>query len=79
MDNSTKTNYSLFELKHALSDVFKSVYFANKHKKYKIQDSYFLNFETLLDYAHANNIDEMEYIRGIRETLLHSAGTYKAK
>ncbi len=74
----TKPTYTNFELKHELSEVFKSVYFVDKRAKNKLQQSYFLNFAMLVGYARENNIDEVQYIRSIRDTLLTCPNTYEA-
>lgn len=77
MENTSK--YSDIELRHELSDVFKSVYFVDRRAKHKLNDSYFLNFYELINYARANNIDEMDYIRSIRDVLLTYPQTYLAR
>jgi hypothetical protein len=77
MQNRSK--YSDLELKHALSDVFASVYFVDKRAKKRLSDSYFLNFDNLIAYARANNIDEMQYIRSIQQCLLKIPKTYLAR
>ena len=71
-----RPKYSDLELKHALSDVFASVYFVNKRVKKKLNDSYFLNFDSLIAYARENHIDEMQYIRSIQQDLLTIPQTY---
>ncbi len=77
MQNRPK--YSDLELKHALSDVFASVYFIDKRAKKKLNDSYFLNFDSLIAYARENHIDEMQYIRSIQQDLLTIPQTYLAR
>ena len=68
-------DYSNIELKHALSRVFRSVWFDDLTQKMRIQNSYFDNFYQLVDYARDNNLDEMEYIKSIRGYLITSART----
>ncbi len=65
-----RPKYSDLELKHALSDVFASVYFIDKRAKKKLSDSYFLNFDNLIAYAREKHIDEKQYIRSIQQDLL---------
>ena len=77
MESTSK--YSDIELRHELSAVFKSVYFVDRRAKHKLNDSYFLNFYELINYARANNIDEMDYIRSIRDVLLTYPQTYLAR
>ena len=74
----TYTDEEMLELRHTLTEVFKSVYFIDKRAKHKLQDSYFLNFSSLVDYARNNNIDAYEYIRSIRNILLTYPQTYEA-
>ena len=74
-----RPNYTDLELKHDLSDVFSSVYFINKRFKKKIVDSYFLNFENLMNYARANHIDEKQYIHSIQQDLLQLPQTYAVR
>ena len=71
--------YTDYELKLELSNVFKSVYFVDKRAKHKLQDSYFLNFYNLVNYARENKIDEMAYIRSVRNVLLKHPQTYEAR
>ena len=79
MTAKIQSKYSDIELRHELNAVFKSVYFINRRDKVKINDSYFLNFYNLMDYARANNIDEMDYIHSIRDILLTHPQTYSAR
>ena len=79
MTAKIQSKYSDIELRHELNAVFKSVYFINKRDKVILNDSYFFNFYNLMDYARANNIDEMDYIRSIRDVLLTHPQTYSAR
>ena len=79
MLNRTKSAYTRYELKRELSDVFKSVYFIDLKQKIKIEESYFLNFDALIDYARAKSIDEKEYVRDIRNQLLKCQQVYDAR
>ena len=79
MVTENRPNYTNYELKRELSAVFHSVYFINKREKKKLNDSYFLNFRNLVEYARDNDIDEMDYIRSIRDILLSHQQTYNAK
>lgn len=79
MSSKLKPTYSDLELQHELSNVFKSVFFINKREKNKLQQSYFLNFYSLISYARENNIDEMDYIRSIRNVLLTAPQTYEVR
>lgn len=74
-----KSGYTKYELKHELTEVFNSVYFLNKRDKTILADSYFLNFDLLIDYAHNAGIDEKRYIRSIRNVLLTHPQTYNAR
>ncbi|MBP5794415.1 MAG: hypothetical protein J6W41_00145 [Alphaproteobacteria bacterium] len=74
-----QSKYSDIELRHELNAVFRSVYFVDKRAKHKLNDSYFLNFYELINYARANNIDEMDYIHSIRDVLLSCPQTYLAR
>ncbi|MBQ9540424.1 MAG: hypothetical protein IJU89_03305 [Alphaproteobacteria bacterium] len=79
MTTDIKPTYTDLELRHALTDVFKSVYFVNKRTKNKLQGSYFLNFHNLVNYARDNNIDEIKYIHSIRDVLLKMPQTYEVR
>ncbi len=74
MKNKTRPIYTDFELKHELTDVFKSVWFADVHEKDFLRDSYFLNFDDFIGYARDNHIDEKKYIRSLRDILLTYPG-----
>lgn len=69
--------YKKYELKRALTNVFNSVHFDNFHEKMALQDSYFMNFDSFIEYAEDNQIDAMEYIQGIRDTLLSIPGCHE--
>ncbi len=79
MTAKKQSKYSDIELRHELNAVFKSVYFINKREKNKLQQSYFLNFYSLISYARENNINEMDYIHSIRDILLKHPQTYSAR
>ena len=70
MKNKTRPIYTDFELKNELNMVFKSVSFANRFEKYKLCDSYFLNFHQMMEFARDSGIDEKQYIRSIRDIIL---------
>ena len=74
-----KPTYTQYQLKRELSEVFKSVHFPNKYEKLSLQQSYFMNFDALVEYARDNNIDEMRYIRSIRDTLLADGKVCKTR
>lgn len=79
MATENKKVYTDDELRAELKNVFDSVYFVNKRAKRKLSQSYSLNFDTMIDYARENKIDEIEYVRGIRKILLTCPYTYKAR
>jgi hypothetical protein len=56
--------------------VFDTVYFTNPRTRYVLRDSYFFNIGIMRQYARDNGIDEIEYLLGIRDTLLKSKGVY---
>ena len=70
MSNKTRPVYTDYELKNELNMVFKSVLFADRFEKFKLCDSYFLNFNQMMEFARENGIDEKQYIRDIRDVVL---------
>ena len=71
-----RASYKRYELKRALTNVFDSVWFDDKGAKLSMQDSYFLNFDSFVDYANRHKIDPMEHINGIRNMLLELPGCH---
>lgn len=70
MLDKTRPVYTDYELKTELNMVFKSVLFADRFEKFKLCDSYFLNFNQMMEFARENGIDEKQYIRDIRDVVL---------
>lgn len=70
MSDKTRPVYTDYELKNELNMVFKSVLFADRFEKFKLCDSYFLNFNQMMEFARENGIDEKQYIRDIRDVVL---------
>lgn len=70
MSDKTRSVYTDYELKNELNMVFKSVLFADRFEKFKLCDSYFLNFNQMMEFARENGIDEKQYIRDIRDVVL---------
>lgn len=61
----------------ALGFVFDSVKFDDPDFGRIMRDSYFMNLWPMLQYAHKNRIDELEYLLDIRETLLKMNGVHE--
>ncbi|MBQ6736347.1 MAG: hypothetical protein IJQ90_02565 [Alphaproteobacteria bacterium] len=61
----------------ALGFVFNSVQFDDPDFGRIMRDSYFMNLCPMMQYAHKNRIDELEYLLGIRETLLKMNGVHE--
>ena len=77
---SHKNNYSPYSnrLCHkTVKFVFDTVYFYNPRLRRVLLDSYFLNIGIMRQYARDNHIDEIEYLLGIRDTLLKMRGVYE--
>jgi len=71
--------YSYSDLVHELGVVFRSVHFRRTRFKKRLYVSYLLNLHEMVNYAHQNNIDAKEYIRGIRNILLTCNGTHRIR
>ena len=56
--------------KKALAFVFDSVKFDDAEFGRIMRDSYFINLWPMMQYAHKNRIDELDYILDIRNSLL---------
>ncbi|MBO7656698.1 MAG: hypothetical protein J6S80_03155 [Alphaproteobacteria bacterium] len=63
--------------KKALGFVFDSVKFEDVDFGRIVRDSYFINLWPMLQYAHKNRIDELEYILDIRDKLLAMPGVHE--
>lgn len=74
--DKTGPNYTNYELRQELTRVFDSVWFDDKDKKKLIEDSYFLSFDSMIKYARETDVNEKEYLRGIKKFLLTIPGTY---
>lgn len=61
----------------ALAFVFNSVKFDDVDFGRIMRDSYFINLWPMLQYAHKNRIDELEYILDIRDKLLAMPGVHE--
>lgn len=73
--DKTGPNYTNYELRQELTRVFDSVWFDDKDKKKLIEDSYFLSFDSMIKYARETDVNEKEYLRGIKKILLTIPGT----
>ena len=62
--------YSFTEYKNALDEVFRSVSFESAEMRYILWDSYRINLWDLAFFAINNKIDEIEYIKSIKDELL---------
>ena len=74
-DTNSKTDITIYPYKlcqKALACVFDSVQFYSPKTARIMRDSYFMNLKTMLKYADANNIDELEYILDIPDILIAS-------
>lgn len=65
-------HYTCQEYKTALSEVFRSVYFMDATTRFNVFGSYKMALRSIVSYALANNIDEIEHIKSIRDILLQS-------
>lgn len=74
--DETRPNYTNYELRQELTRVFDSVWFDNVSQKKLFEDSYFFSFSSMIKYARESDIDEKEYLRGIRKYLLTLPGTH---
>ncbi len=74
--NEIRSNYTKYELRQELTRVFNSVWFDDLEKKKLIEDSYFLSFDSMIKYARESDVNEKEYLRGIKKFLLTIPGTY---
>lgn len=74
--DKTGPNYTNYELRQELTRVFNSVWFDDLEKKKLIEDSYFLSFDSMIKYARETDVNEKEYLRGIKKILLTMSGTY---
>lgn len=57
--------------------VFDTVYFDNPRMRVILRDSYFINLGILREYARDHDIDEIDYLLGIRDILLKSHGAHE--
>ena len=57
--------------------MFDSVKFEDVDFGRIVRDSYFINLWPMLQYAHKNRIDELEYILDIRDKLLAMPGVHE--
>ena len=62
--------YSFTEYRRALDEVFRSVFFQSAKMRRIVWDSYIINLWDLVFYAINNRIDEIEYIKSIKDELL---------
>lgn len=74
--DKTGSNYTNYELRQELTRVFDSVWFDDKDKKKLIEDSYFLSFKSMIKYARETDVNEKEYLHGIKKILLTMSGTH---
>ena len=77
--SSNCNTYSYQDLVRELGLVFRSVHFRRTRFKKILYGSYLLNLHEMVNYAHQNNIDAKEYIRGIRNILLTCNGTHRIR
>jgi len=61
----------------ALACVFDSVKFDDADFGCIMRDSYFMNLWPMIQYAHKNRIDELEYLLTIRDGLLQMPGVHE--
>ena len=61
----------------ALACVFDSVKFDDPDFGQIMRDSYFMNLWPMLQYAHKERIDELEYLLDIRNKLLQTPGVHE--
>ena len=64
------SKYTKEEQRAALGEAFKSLYFKTSYLRQITYMSYKINLTMMVEYAISNNIDELEYIRSIRQVLL---------
>ena len=69
-------NYTYTEYKAALDSVFDSLFFESAHTRFILIGSYRMNLRNMVLYALDNNIDEIEYIKSIRNILLKDRGCH---
>lgn len=65
-----RPNYDRQTYIFALFWAFRSVCFDNPEQYRILWDSYVLNLDLLCEYARANSIDELEYIKSIHQYLV---------
>lgn len=73
----SESRYTKEEQRAALGEAFKSLYFKTATLRQITYMSYKINLSLMVEYAIRNNIDELEYIRSIRQVLLKDNSVYE--
>lgn len=71
------SKYTKEEQRAALGEAFKSLYFKTAYLRQITYLSYKINLTAMVEYAIRNNIDELEYIKSIRQVLLKDNSVYE--
>jgi len=69
---SPNQHYAYFQYRLAMAGVFRSLRFWDKTIYHVLYDSYMNNLRHLVLYAIEHDIDEIEYIKSIRNILLQN-------
>ncbi len=73
----SESKYTKEEQRAALGEAFKSLYFKTAALRQITYNSYKINLAVMVEYAIQNNIDELEYIKSIRQVLLKDNSVYE--
>lgn len=73
----SKSKYTKEEHRAALGEAFKSLHFKTVFLRQITYMSYKINLTAMVEYAIRNNIDELEYIKSIRQVLLKDSSVYQ--
>jgi len=72
-----RQKYTYLQYKKALDGVFDTLFFTSAQTRFNLIGSYRMNLKNLVLYALANNIDEIEYIKSLRDVLLQDEGCFE--
>lgn len=69
-----RQQYTRNQYRAALDDVFDSLWFDNARMRFNLIGSYRMCLKPMVQYAVDNDIDEIDFIHGIRDILLEMPG-----
>ena len=76
MSTYTQLNFERKKASNLLHAVFRSVRFDDADQKKLLCDSYSANFMPMIWYAEGKNLNQTEYILGVRDCLLDCKGVH---